>query len=189
MNNPLRSFIAIELNEKFHSTIAELEQYLKTFNADVKWVKPQNAHLTLKFLGDVPAKNIDVVKDFLSTSLKNISPFSIELTTLGAFVRRGIPQVIWIGLGGDIERIKRIVEILEEGLGQQGFKKERREFSAHITLGRVRSSKNCAGLTTALQNYPVPVGIRQDVTHVTLFKSNLTPQGPIYEPLGKVELK
>ena len=189
MNNPLRTFIALELNSDFHKAIAQIQSDLKKLNLDMKWVKPEIAHLTLKFLGDVPEKKIEAVVGALKKSLINFKPFAIELTHIGAFPRIEFPQVLWIGLGGEIQAIKSIVAVLENELGEIGFKKEKRDFEAHITIGRLRSKKNLSLLTNALKNYFVPHSIKQAITHLTLFKSTLTPQGPIYKSLIKIELR
>lgn len=189
MNNPVRTFIALELNADLHKTIAGIQNDLKKIDCDVKWVNPAIAHLTLKFLGDVAQKKMDAVKHTFENSLRNFQPFEIELTQLGAFPRIESPQILWVGLGGNTNMIVEMVGVLEEEFAKLGFAKEKRDFQPHLTLGRMKSRKNSAALTSILQNYSTPQGIRQSIDQVTLFKSTLTSHGPTYEPLSIVPLK
>ena len=183
MNNPFRCFIAIELEKAFQDTIADVQQRLKDSSADVSWVKPQIAHITLKFLGDVPAKKIDSVKETFRDALKDSRKFEITLEHWGAFPKIEFPQIIWIGVQDETQTCLKIADILENKFATLGFKKERREFHPHITIGRIRSGKSPGALTEALRHQPVPHDHSQTVEHVTLFKSTLTSQGPIYDPL------
>ena len=186
----LRAFIAIELDPKVQAALGQIQKELKDVGADVKWVKPDNIHLTLKFLGDVSLEELDSIKGAMQTTLQPIKSFSMALTHLGAFPKVENPQIIWVGATADKNSIKSITESLEENLKGIGFEKEKRDFEPHITLGRMRSSDNKFALSKKIKNFQFPAGApHQLVNQIALFKSTLTPQGPIYETLAKINLK
>ena len=186
----LRTFIAIELDPKLQDALNLIQKELKEVGADVKWVKHDNIHVTLKFLGDVPLEKIDSIKSVMQTTLAPIPAFSMVLTHLGAFPKVENPQIIWVGATADKNSIKHIADSLEENLKTIGFEKEKRDFEPHITLGRMRSSQNKFALSKKIKNFQFPAECpRQLVNQVALFKSTLTPQGPIYETLAKINLK
>lgn len=183
MDNTIRTFIAIDLDPTIRRAIEQIQDFLKKLDCHVKWVKPENIHLTLKFLGEVKLKKIDAIKQTMENILKNTESIDTELTQLGAFPSANHPRVLWAGLKDDERRIVRLAASLEEGLGKIGFKKEQRPFSPHITIGRMRSPRNLILLSKAISDYPLPAGLTQTIQSVTLYKSTLTPQGPIYEIL------
>lgn len=185
----IRSFIAIELDETVQETIATIEEELKKTGADVKWVKPRHIHLTLKFLGSIPFDQAESILAVIQTVAQSHSSFSFQLTRLGAFPKMENPRVIWLGIEEGKEQIRKIVLSLEEKLEKVGFKKEEREFDPHVTIGRVRSPLNRFALSKAMKEIRIAPAISQAVTQITLFKSALTPQGPLYEALKRISLK
>lgn len=185
MAETIRTFIAVELDEKARELIRDVQTRLKSAGADVKWVKPENAHLTLKFLGDVPEKRLKVVIETLEKLTASASSIQTRLTQLGMFPDRRRPRVIWVGLDDAEGRLTRLAEAVETALGNIGFKKEDRAFQPHITIARLRSSHNAGALAEAAAQFSIPCGINQSFASLTLFKSTLTPAGPVYEPLKK----
>lgn len=185
MAETLRTFIAVELSEEIRAVLEDIQGRLKIFHADIKWVEPSNIHLTLKFLGDVQLKDIPLLTETLRPALKEITPIPTELTELGAFPDLRHPRVLWAGLRDEDGRIAQLADAIETALGKIGYKKEQRDFKAHVTLGRVRSLKNIAPLVKGLQEYRLPPKTAQVIAGITLFKSTLTPSGPIYEILEK----
>lgn len=183
--NKLRTFIAIELSDEVKQTIQDVEDSLKVLGCDIKWVRPEIAHLTLKFLGDVASDTIETIDRVLQESVQGLPPIQTQLTSLGIFPDIRRPRVLWIGLEDKEGRIKQLAESVETALGNIGFRKEEREFKPHITIGRLRSSKNAIQLAEAIRGFTVPAGRRQSIENITLFKSTLTPTGPIYEVLKK----
>ena len=188
MNNPIRSFIAIELSEEFRRFLAQAQSEIKKLDLDAKWVNQQIAHLTLKFLGNVPhQKMVSVIKIF-QNPLQGIKPFAIEAAQLGVFPNIEFPQIIWLGLSGDIPMIQNLIAILEDNFAKLGIAKERRDFQAHITLGRLKSKKNIPALAEFLRKSTILIRPQQTVDHITLFKSTLTSLGPVYEVLTRIQL-
>lgn len=188
----LRTFIAITLPSEVKNFLGNLQEILKKTNADVKWVEPKNIHLTLKFLGEREKKKIDEIVKIIDSLASNTSVFQLEIASIGAFPKKEYPRVIWVGLSQGEEETKKIAEALEDAIAKIGIPKESRAFSSHITLGRVRSSKNRGQLIEQLNhlegNFPKESPLYK-VDKITLFKSTLTPSGPIYEVLHEASLK
>lgn len=184
----LRTFVAIELSENIRQAIKTAQDYLKTLDCDMKWVRPEIAHLTLKFLGDVTADKIQTIEQALRESVQDLQPIQTQLTSLGLFPDIRRPRILWIGTEDKEGRIQQLAESVETALGHRGFKKENREFRPHVTIGRLRSPKNADKLAEAVRRFCVPSGISQSINAVTLFQSTLTPQGPVYNLLRKIVL-
>ncbi|MCQ9207969.1 MAG: RNA 2',3'-cyclic phosphodiesterase [Omnitrophica bacterium] len=182
-----RTFIALELTEEIHQQLAQIQDELKKSGADVKWVKPSGIHLTLKFLGNVSLELIKEIKQVLNQLAKEHQGFELTISQLGAFPKVEYPRVIWVDIEQGKEKATQLAQGLEKGLINLGFLPEKRPLKPHLTLGRVRSSHNRNQLKTLLQSTTLPQATMQANT-LTLFKSTLTPQGAIYEPLHKAKL-
>lgn len=184
-----RLFIAIETEDFLKTELKKIQNTLKKSSANVKWVKPENIHLTLKFLDETPDDKINSITEILNETAGQFSPFDCTINHLGAFPNPEYPEIIWIGIEQNREKIKEIALQLEEKLEQIGFKKESREFSAHITLGRLHTSAHSLLLSAAIRDYKLPLSLGQMIKEITLFQSTLTSQGPVYEILKKARLK
>ncbi|MFC1631709.1 RNA 2',3'-cyclic phosphodiesterase [Candidatus Omnitrophota bacterium] len=183
----LRSFIALELSEEIHRQLKQAQDQLKAAQADVKWVDPQGIHLTLRFLGNVSPQLLEEIKPQLEELGQSHRQFKLEIKQLGAFPKIEYPRVIWIGIEQGKDRALKLAEDLEQRLLNFGFQKEKREFKPHLTLGRVRSAQNREQLKNLLQSVTITPSAMQAV-NLCLFKSTLTPQGAIYQPLHKTQL-
>ena len=189
MSDTIRSFIAVELERPLQEALHRVQERLQGCQPDVKWVSPANIHLTLKFLGEVPSTTIqDIIKQ-LPAFVAGIPPFKLTLCTVGAFPRISQPRVIWAGGSEDrAQSMLRLAEAIEKGTKPLGFQRGKKKFTAHVTLGRVRSTKNIKPLAEMLTHCVIPDGLTQTVQSVSLFKSTLTPQGPIYDVLSTAAL-
>lgn len=185
----MRTFIAIALPEQIKDTLAALEQELKKTNADVKWVTPENIHLTLKFLGEIDEKKLEKIKLILDETAKDRPGFLLGLSGVGAFPKINSPRVIWAGVSKGEAEVRQIAGELEEKIASVGIAKEKRPFSGHITIGRTRSSLNQEKLVKGLENLAGFLNQEFPVNKITLFKSTLTPLGPNYEILKETALK
>jgi 2'-5' RNA ligase len=188
----MRTFIAIELPQDIKDAISRVQVKLKATGADVKWVAPSNIHLTLKFLGEIDEKTRDAVIEVMQEISSGIGQFPVKLGSIGAFPRIQSPRIIWIGLSQGHDQIKTIAQRLETELETCGLAKENREFSSHITIGRIRSLKNNDALAAGISKLDgtVTENLGEFLAgNITLFKSTLTPQGPIYEKLQETSLK
>ena len=183
MTETIRTFIAIELNEEIHGELSSLQSDLKKSEADVKWVAPESIHLTLKFLGNIDEEKIKKTQNILSDIVKNFKPFFLSLKDIGAFPKLNYPRVIWVGVDEGKPKVSKLAKELEDRLEKIGISKEEKEFHPHITLGRVKSPKNRENLKNIIETTKFEPKSKIDVNRLILFKSQLTPQGPIYTPL------
>lgn len=188
----MRAFIAIELPKDLKNALSQLQEQLRKTAADVKWVQPDNIHLTLKFLGEIDEKKLDKISLILDKIAISNKCFQISFSTLGAFPKMSSPRIIWVGIEkGDMET-KKIACELEGEIEKIGIPKENRPFSTHITIGRIKSALNQQMLTqelNQLEDYFTEKKLQFKAERITLFKSTLLPEGATYEPLKVINLK
>lgn len=187
----MRTFIAIALPHDIKESLEHLQKTLKTAGADVKWVEPNNIHLTLKFLGEVDEKKVERIEAILEETAGAHSSYHIRVSGAGAFPRISSPRVIWVGMDYGVDETTQIAKELEVKIAKIGIPKENRPFSCHITIGRTRSGMNLQKLAEKLQALHTTSGIPPQefpVTKLTLYKSTLTPPGPVYEVLKEANL-
>lgn len=190
----LRAFIAIEIPPEIHQAIEIKTAPIraKLTSSLVRWVPSGNVHLTLKFLGDISPASVEMLSQMLSLEVNQHRAFEMEFGELGAFPNPRRPRVIWIGI-----QAPAMLEALQHGIeaasATLGYPDEKRPFSPHLTIGRVRQNVDSAGIQkirTALEETQVGSLGTAHVTAVHLFKSDLKPTGAVYTrlfsaPLGK----
>ncbi len=184
----IRSFLAFPINGTLKEKLEIILDRLQTTHADVKWVKPQNIHLTLKFLGDVEESRIENVCSLLRQRCRGFDPITSYLCEIGAFPDIRHPRIVWGALDDSKKKIQMIADDLEEQLIKIGIVKDDHLFKPHITLGRVRSSAHLKDLIQAMQQITFESKIEQTFEKIILYKSTLTPQGPIYEALKEFRM-
>jgi 2'-5' RNA ligase len=183
----LRMFIAVKVAQSLREAVSGLIDGLRSSGGDVKWVKPENLHLTLKFLGNVDEARVDEIEKAVSRASDETAPFEISLSGVGAFPAPKRPRVIWVGVLEGKDTLVSLSERIEDRLAVIGFEKEKRGFSPHLTVGRLRRGGRPGDL-------PDRLGVQFDtaactVQRIYLMKSTLTPRGPIYEELRQVVLE
>ena len=136
----IRTFIAIELNDEHRRALSKVQMQLKEERAAkyVRWVAPDSIHITLKFLGDVDAAQMPALQRTVANACVGIAPFTLKISGVGAFPNTRRPNVIWVGAHGEVERATLLAKKLEDACEVLGFPREDREFSPHLTLGRVK---------------------------------------------------
>lgn len=193
MDESIRAFIAIELPKQVKDELSSIQKNLRNSGADVKWVEPENIHFTLKFLGNTEKTKIKDITDALNEIAKKIKSFSMNLTEIGAFPRISYPRVIWVGIKEGANTVSELAKTVEGKLNKLGFPKEDRPFSAHITIGRVRSPKGKEKLKTQVENLNKSKSQLADykiqISKITLFQSTLMPTGPTYTKLHEAHLE
>jgi RNA 2',3'-cyclic 3'-phosphodiesterase len=189
----IRAFIAIELPAELKKELTELEIRLKKNSPPViKWVDPNSIHITLKFLGDTPDTIIDKLLLAQAESVVGISPFELEVRQVGAFPAVECPQVIWVGVTGEMEKLAQLQKNIETNTEPLGFKREFRAFSPHLTLGRVRDGARpdeIQRIGKLLSETPFVALHNIVVSEINLLKSQLTSAGAIHTVIGKVKLQ
>ena len=178
-----RGFIAIELD--ITPSILDFEKELKNIDADMKVVEPENIHITLKFLGDLEENLTDEIEKIIKDAVKNIQPFSIKLQGTGVFPNQNYIKVIWIGIK-ESQYLETIAQTINNNLGNLGFKKEKRGFSPHLTIARVKTAKNKHHILKIIEKYDKKEFSVQQINSITLKKSDLTSKGPVYTTIKEV---
>jgi 2'-5' RNA ligase len=185
----VRLFIAVPVTEEVRRTVERVEGGLRRTGADVKWVEPQNVHLTLKFLGGTKTRQIDGLIGAVRDRLAGARPFDIALSGIGTFPpgRRSF-RVVWLGIGEGAEQLRELAGRIEEACARQGFAKETRPYAAHLTIGRVRrEGRRLEDLSSAVARVEYnPLKVRID--RVNLTRSELSPKGPKYTVLESFSL-
>ncbi len=180
----LRSFLAAELPRPILSQIGEIQQRLRRSRADVHWVKVEQIHLTVKFLGNIEEERAAGISSIMEEVATKRCAFTLSVKGLGAFPSIRNPRVIWLGLHGWEETLAPLQKEIEEKLAVMGFEPEGRPYQPHLTLGRVKSLKEKAELVDCMErDKDVDLGSFL-VDRIILFKSDLRPTGPIYTPLA-----
>ena len=189
----VRAFIAVEIPTPAKRMLASVIQDLKRKRiTGVRWVDPKGIHATLKFLGEIEPESIDGVLEGMGRACKGSEPFSVGLSGTGAFPNTRGPKVIWVGLSGDMDRMKILQTAIDEEMHSVlGLELETRRFNPHLTLGRVRNGVLPFGqrdIGKAVESFKLKESHEWTVDRVQLIKSTLTPDGPIYETLGTQRL-
>jgi len=188
----IRTFIAIQLPPDIKAALYRLQIDLRAEKDNsVKWVKPNSIHLTLKFLGNVDTEAIPQITNVIEKSIKNVKPFSLALSEIGAFPDTRAPRVVWVGLEGDTEMLSKLQQLLERSVAAIGFTPENRGFSPHLTLGRVRNGvrpNQRRILSERLSVVKLKTMQAIKVNSIDLMKSDLTTQGAIYTQLASISL-
>ena len=187
----MRCFIAIDIGEEIRAALKDLQQDMAADadvrKSDVKWVRPESMHLTLKFLGEIRDKEIVDVCNIVKAVADRHSPFDFAVREVGYFGGHSA-RVLWVGAGLDCPELLQLQQDLEEDLASAGWPKEGRKFSGHLTLCRVRNSKagvELAKLTEQYKDFDLGT-VRCDA--VSVYQSQLRPEGPLYTSLGNYRL-
>jgi 2'-5' RNA ligase len=183
-----RTFIAFELPENIVACLERLQQALKQHELNIRWVKPQNIHLTLKFLGAIPVGNYPEIESAIKLTTQAFEPPALCVTGMGVFPTIKNARVLWTGLGGETETLVKLHQNLETQLAFLGIQKENRPFKAHLTLGRIKKRVVAAQLLKAIKACCEFKPLDFSAKHVVLYQSDLKPNGAVYTPLFKASL-
>ena len=185
----IRAFIAIDIEEPsiVHRLVWLRDLFVQT-GAPMKPVEDQNLHLTLRFLGEIPS---GMVEDIYMNVLSRLQfkRFKMRLVGVGAFPSPARPRVIWVGVRDGSDVLQRLYREIESGLRRLGFRPEREEFVPHITLARIKGSRNIDKVVKLLNEYADYEIGEVTVETVRLKQSILTPRGPIYRTLREVKAR
>jgi RNA 2',3'-cyclic 3'-phosphodiesterase len=181
----IRSFLAIDPPEEVLREIGRIQDRLKKIiHGDVRWVRPEGIHLTLKFFGDISENAVADISAVAGKAAAAVGTFELAIGGAGVFPDMNRPRVIWLGMNGDVARLVTFQKELERALLEIGFPREERPFRPHLTLGRIKSPKGLMGLAEALGKGETYMAGRFTAAGLGLFKSDLTPRGAIYTRLA-----
>ncbi len=196
----VRTFVALELPDEVKAYLGGLQETLLAtaqrqrldVGRSLKWVDPESIHLTLKFLGGVDVELLASLERAVESAALGVAAPRLRLVSLGAFPSPRQPRVLWAGLGGDLATVGTLQQRVEAELGKLGFQPEKRPFTPHLTLARLREQagpderRAVAALTAAA---PGVVELAFITERLSLMKSELQPSGARYEALHTVHLR
>ena len=169
----MRAFFAVPLDDALRPGLAAVQEDLRAAGAEVSWVRPESLHLTLKFLGEVP--------DQARFDLPRFAEFELELADVGEFDGR----VVWAGCRGDVGPLREVASALEEAGESVGVPREKRRFSPHVTIGRIRSRRQLSALREKMKRWQGHVFGPWPVRRVVLFRSETSPRGSVYKVVAE----
>lgn len=177
----IRCFVAAELPGEVREDLRRLQDRLRRRNVDVRWLRPESMHLTVRFLGELEPDLYEAIVGVLREPLAG-QPCKLRGCGLGTFPGRGRARVLWVGLGGDTPQLARAALEVEARLESVGVPRDLRPFRPHLTLARARGPSGMRGLASALEQDRDYEGPSFDVGSLTLFESRLRPGGAEHIP-------
>lgn len=188
MSTSIRTFIAVKLPETVLAAIGGVQERMAACGLNVRWVTTGNIHLTLKFLGEVDEDKVAGIAAVLTEAVHGFAPLRIAAAGVGVFPNVKRARVIWVGLAGQLPELAALQRSIEDRLATIGYPREKRPFTGHLTLGRVKGSIAASRLTTAMGAFIDFASETFEVDRVVLFKSDLRPTGADYTELRQVTL-
>ena len=184
-----RAFVAIPLPDAVRGRLGSIQDRLRPAQADVKWVKPDQLHVTLKFLGELSDAARASLEGGLRAAAAAAAPLDLAVRGLGTFPASGAPRVVWAGVAEATPgRLAALAAAVEAAAAAVGFPAENRPFAAHVTLGRGKSPRNARALRPLLERRPEPEAGSFRADAFVLYRSDLSPQGPTYTEAGRFPL-
>jgi len=181
----MRAFIAVDTSIEIRQKIMRMIDTLKAESKGVRWVHPDRMHITMYFLGEVIEDDLQMIENVIQSSVENIHPFSISVEGVLAFPRITAPRVLWVGVKNDTGELKRMHDSFSRGFIETGAHVEHeaeKKYTPHITIGRVKG-RDTGGLIEALDSLTEGSFGTLSVKEVVLYRSTLTPHGPIYDKI------
>jgi len=186
MSKDIRCFIALDITNQLKMHIADIQSNISTKIKGIRFVKPDNIHITIKFLGEKSSKSIKLIIETLNHLDIPKDPITIHIDKLGVFPNNRNPRIIWLGFrrNGVIEGL---YSSIDNKLALLGMRKENRPLNPHLTLGRLKSLNNGNLIIESLIHDLKIEPFEEIVRSLTLYKSTLSSDGPHYEALLKRE--
>ena len=184
----IRAFVAIVISDEVREKLRGVIESLREIDTGVKYVKPENVHLTLRFLGYVNEEKVEDIKIALETTLEGIKPFDVSFLGIGAFPNVNAPRVVWAGIREGKEMLHEVRDRLEGNLSRIGIEREGRQYHSHLTVARVKSGRGRDKLVSWLKsNAELEIGSMK-ASEIVLMESILKKEGPEYSPLKVISL-
>jgi len=185
----IRTFIAIKIPVELQKAFEELIRHMQRIPGDVRWVNPHSVHITLKFLGEISAQEVENVFGGMEKAVAGVPAFSLKTGSKGAFPDLKRPRVYWVGLTEENNsHLLDLQKNIEKEMALCGFPAEERAFKAHLTVGRVKNPRGIEAVSDLFMKYQFPE-IEFFANEVLVMKSELTPRGPVYSVQKAFPLK
>ena len=195
VNDILRVFIAVELDDTLRRALQRVQEQLQdecrrrlVAKDLVRWVAPQNIHLTLKFLGNAKRAQVDALRDAVRRAADSTSPFELTARGVGCFPNTRHPNNVWVGLTGALDRAALLTQRIEDECAQLGFARDERGLTPHLTLGRIKrdaSNAQRAAFGELVKTMPPETYGVIHARALALIASDLRPTGPVYTILAE----
>jgi 2'-5' RNA ligase len=186
----IRTFIGIDVGEEIRDRLVSLQEQLAIFESEVKWVEPENLHLTLLFLGEVDQRETIDICRAAQKATQSMPAFVMSIEAVGCFPNIRRPRTLWVGVGKGSDEVCAVHDAIEAPLLEMGnYRRETRGYTPHVTLGRVKSDRPNDELAKALQKHQIWSAGEVTVDDVCVMSSVLGPNGPTYTVLGRAKLK
>ena len=183
----IRAFIGVQIAPQVRARISEAIAHLAPELSGIRWVREENFHFTLKFLGVIEEPQIEIISDALARAIQPFRRFTISAKSFGAFPEFKGARVLWVGLEGNA--MPALAKTVESVLEPFGFPAENRIFRPHLTIGRWRHpmgvQQQLEGKLKRWKNFEFG---ESAVDEVVLFRSVIRPDGAVYRPLKAVPL-
>ncbi len=180
MPKTLRAFIAVPIPDAVALFMMQIQARLQLPGMNIRWVAAKNIHLTLKFLGDIDPSRVPAVTAQMDAAAGVTAAFSLKVKGVGGFPDLRHARVLWVGLAGDLDRLKAVQAAIESGLESVGFTRQSRDFGAHLTIGRIRRRIDAQLIGKSVEPLKAVASNFFRVDRLMLFKSILKPDGPEY---------
>jgi len=189
MSHTMRTFIGVPLAAAIRDRLVALQEQFTETGVAVKWVEPENLHVTMLFLGEVDAREVLTVCKTVESVTAGIAPFAMRVAGVGCFPNPRRPRTIWAGIEEGSQELVELHDALEQPLMEQGcYRREERAFTPHITLGRVKGESNTRALSEALKQQADWFAGHMTVTEMHVMSSELTKDGPVYTVMSRARL-
>ncbi|UCB45604.1 MAG: RNA 2',3'-cyclic phosphodiesterase [Spirochaetota bacterium] len=185
----MRTFLAIDISDEVRKKVAFLIEKFKGIDSGIKWVDPNNIHITIYFFGEIDENTKEGLETIVETSLKGVSRFSLTVEEISAFPSMRYPRVIWVGIKDESGELGAIFSTVKDGIEERNLpvNRENRAYKPHLTLGRVKRHPGNR-LMREIEKHGTELFGSFTVDSVTLYRSTLTRDGPMYESLRKFSI-
>ncbi len=184
----VRAFIGIDIDEAVRQKLVAAQEQLQATGAQLKLVEPPNIHVTMKFLGEVPKDRVGAIAEALGRAAAGTKQFDIRVKGIGVFPNLRYIRVVWAGVAEGRDEVIGLQQGIDRELGPLGFRSER-DFVPHLTIARVKTAKQKEQLAALIKEMTdAEFGVTR-AQAVELKQSTLTPKGPIYSTLARIELE
>ena len=188
----LRLFIAVDFSDEVAARAAEvarqMRRTLEVPGTRITWAKPGNLHMTLKFLGDTDEELVPEVTRAMDEAAARHAPFRVRVRGAGGFPDMRRPRVLWLALEAGAGEMTRLAEDVDDALLAAGFPRDGRQFTPHLTVGRVKVAGRGADFDAAAARVDGRDAGACEIDRVTLYRSVLNPDGPVYTRLHQRRL-